>query len=224
VIAAPDTVAVVLAGGRATRMGGGDKGLLPVAGRPMLARVIGQVRPQVAAMALNANGDPARFAMFGLPVLPDDPATAGDGPLAGVLAGLRWAAAAHPRASLLLSVPTDTPLLPADLVARLRAAREREGAAVACAASLGRLHPVVALWPVALAEPLARALVGGERGVWRFAAAQGLAVATFDAAEYDSFANVNDPPALAAAEAWLRGAAEHGIDAPDDHSGAAGDA
>jgi molybdopterin-guanine dinucleotide biosynthesis protein A len=221
-------VAVVLAGGRATRMGGGDKGLLPLGGRPMLSRVLDCVRPQVAAVALNANGDPARFAAFGLPVLQDAPATLGAGPLAGVLAGLRWAQAAHPTATLLLSVPTDTPLLPPDLVARLDAARAAAGAPVACAASRGRRHPVVALWPVALAGPLAEALAGGERGVMRFAEARGLAVADFAAEAFDPFANVNDPAALAEAEAALREAATTGagraIESPGDCDEAARDA
>ena len=104
-------VAVVLAGGAARRMGGGDKAVRLLAGRPLLSHVLARIAPQVLAVALNANGDPARFAAFGLKVLPDDAMQAGQGPLAGVLAGLRWAASEHPGA-LLLSVPTDTPLLP----------------------------------------------------------------------------------------------------------------
>jgi len=203
----PDSgvVAVVLAGGQARRMGGGDKGLVALAGRPMLAHVLERIRPQAGAVALSANGDPARFAAWHLPVLADaDVSEPPGGPLAGVLAGMRWAAHAHPEAALLLSVPTDTPLLPPDLVARLQAARQAEAAAITCAASRGRLHPVVALWPVALADTLAAALATGVRGVHRFAAAQGLAVAAFPADAADPFENVNDPAALAAVEALLR--------------------
>lgn len=191
-------VAVVLAGGAARRMGGGDKGLRPIAGRPMLAHVLDRIRPQVAAVALSANGDPARFAGFALPVLPDG--APGGGPLAGVLAGLRWAAREHPAAPLVLSVPTDTPLLPPDLVSRLFAAR---CGGVACAASAGRLHPVVALWPVALAEALAAALAAGEHRVGAFAQAHGLAVAEFSAEPVDPFTNVNNPAELAAVAALL---------------------
>jgi molybdopterin-guanine dinucleotide biosynthesis protein A len=193
-------------------MGGGDKALRTLAGRPLLAHVLERVAPQVWAVALSANGDPARFAAWGLPVLADarsaDPAALPDGPLAGVLAGLRWAARNHPAAGLLLSVPTDTPLLPPDLVARLRAARLASGAAVACAASRGRRHPVVAMWPVTLADAVAAALAAGTRGVEAAAAAHGLAVAEFAADTFDPFVNVNDPAGLAAAEALLRGLAQ----------------
>jgi molybdopterin-guanine dinucleotide biosynthesis protein A len=196
VTGAADVVAVVLAGGQARRMGGGDKGFSAIAGRPMLAFVLDRIAPQVRAVALSANGDPARFAAWNLPVLPDAEPL---GPLAGILAGMRWAAQQHPGAAL-LSVPTDTPLLPPDLVARLAAAR---GAGVACASSGGRLHPVVALWPVALVDTLAQALAAGERGVWRFASAHGLTVADFPAAPVDPFVNVNDPATLATVAALL---------------------
>jgi len=196
-------VAVVLAGGAARRMGGGDKAVRLLAGRPLLSHVLARIAPQVLAVALNANGDPARFAAFGLKVLPDDAMQAGQGPLAGVLAGLRWAASEHPGA-LLLSVPTDTPLLPEDLVTRLSAALAASGAAVACASSGGRLHPVVALWPPQAAPVLAAALAAGRGGVQAAAASLGLAVAEFAAAPVDPFMNINDPAALAAAEASLR--------------------
>jgi molybdenum cofactor guanylyltransferase len=207
--AAGDVVAVVLAGGQARRMGGGDKGLRMLAGRPMLSHVLQRIRPQARAVALSANGDPARFAGWDLPVLPD--AMPGLGPLAGVLAGMHWAARVHPGAAL-LSVPTDTPLLPPDLVARLWAARAEAGAAIACAASAARRHPVVALWAVTLADALAVALASGMQGVERFAAAHGLAVAAFGAAPADPFMNVNDPAELAAAAALLETAKEAGGD------------
>jgi molybdopterin-guanine dinucleotide biosynthesis protein A len=198
---AGEVVAVVLAGGAARRMGGGDKGFALLAGRPMLSHVLARVRPQVSGIALSANGDPARFLAWGLPVLPD--AMPGAGPLAGVFSGMRWAARARPGAAL-LSVPTDTPLLPPDLVVRLLAARQATGAAIACAASRGRRHPVVALWPVGLADGLAAALAAGERGVERFAASLGLTVVEFAADPVDPFMNVNTPADLAAAELLLR--------------------
>lgn len=187
-------VAVVLAGGLATRMGGGDKALLRLAGKPLLDHILGRIGPQVTAIALNANGDPARFAAWALPVLAD-PLPGALGPLAGVLAGLRWARQAHPGSELLLSVPGDTPFLPPDLVARLLAARGG-GAPIACAESLGRRHPVVALWPVALAGDLAAALAEGVRGVERYAARHGLASAAFPG---DPFVNINTPEDLRAA-------------------------
>jgi molybdopterin-guanine dinucleotide biosynthesis protein A len=195
-------VAVVLAGGKAQRMGGGDKGLLWLRRRPLLDHVLDRVRPQVRAIALNANGDPRRFAQYGLPLLAD-PVPGQPGPLAGVLAGLRWARTMRPAAPLLLTVPTDTPLLPDDLVRRLMQARTASGAAVACAASRGQRHPVVALWSVDLAENLAAALAAGERGVAEWAEGQGLVVVDFtteappDAP--DPFLNVNDRADLARA-------------------------
>lgn len=188
-------VAVVLAGGLARRMGGGDKGLLRLRRRPLLDHILDAIRPQVGAIAINANGDVRRFLHWSLPVLAD-PVPDNPGPLAGVLAGLRWARQTQPGADLLLSVPTDTPLLPPDLVARLAQARAQAGAAIACAASAGQRHPVVALWPIALADALAEALASGERGVEAFAAPHGLAVADFAATPADPFLNVNEPADL----------------------------
>ena len=153
-------IGLLLAGGRATRMGGGDKGLRLLAGRPILDHVIERLRPQLSRLLLNANGDPARFAAYGLPVVGDSPPDFA-GPLAGVLAGLEWAAREAPDCPLLLSAPTDAPFLPRDLVRRLWAGREAEGADIAMAASGGRTHPVVGLWPVALAPALRHALVDG---------------------------------------------------------------
>ncbi|MFZ4410446.1 MAG: molybdenum cofactor guanylyltransferase MobA [Paracraurococcus sp.] len=148
-------IAVVLAGGLARRMGGGDKPLRLLAGRPLLDHVLDRVAPQVAAVILNANGDAARFAAYGLPVvadpLPDFP-----GPLAGVLAGLDWAAAHRPDVATVLSVPGDGPFLPADLVARLEAARVAASVPMACAASGGWTHQPIALWPVPLPNPVPR--------------------------------------------------------------------
>jgi molybdenum cofactor guanylyltransferase len=192
-------VGIVLAGGRSRRLGGGDKCLRPLAGRPILAHVIARARPQVAALALGANGDPARFADFALPVVGDSIAGFA-GPLAGVLAGLDWAAAEHPRATHLASFAGDAPFLPQDLVARLWAALDF-GHALACAASAGRLHPVFALWPVGLREELRRALsVDGVRKVEQWLGRHPLAVVEFAAAPLDPFFNINRPEDLAAAE------------------------
>ncbi len=181
-------VAVVLAGGLARRLGGRDKALRLLHGRTLLDHVLARIRPQVAAIALSANGDPARFAAYGLPVLADS-VPENPGPLAGILAGMHWARRAHPEYPLLLSVPTDAPFLPADLVFRLL--RARESAGVVCAASLGRRHPVVALWPAAMADALADALAEGVRGVEVFAARHGLTAVEFPAAEVDPFLNIN---------------------------------
>ncbi len=195
-------VAVLLAGGLARRMGGGDKPLRLLGGRPLLEHVLDRIRPQVRAMALNANGDPARFAAWGLPVLPD---TLPDnpGPLAGVLAGMRWAQALG--VADVLSVPADTPFLPLDLVARLDAARRAAGVPIVCAASGGRTHPVVALWPAALADALEASLLAGMRKIDRWTATHGVASAGFDETGYDPFFNVNSPDELQAAERLLAG-------------------
>jgi molybdopterin-guanine dinucleotide biosynthesis protein A len=191
-------VAVVLAGGLGRRMGGNDKALLRLKRRPLLEHVLDAVRPQVRAVALSANGDPRRFMPWGLPVLAD-PVPGNPGPLAGILAGMRWARRVHPEASLLLSVPTDTPLLPPDLLARLAQMRAQSGAAIACAASGGQRHPVIALWPVTLADALADALAGGVRGVEAFAAPYGVVAAEFAVTPADPFLNVNEPADLARA-------------------------
>lgn len=159
----PPVAGVILAGGLARRMGGGDKPLVAVAGRPMLAHAVARLSPQVAALALNANGDPDRFAAFGLPIIADTvPGFAG--PLAGILAGLAWARAAVPGARFLASAAGDTPFFPADLVARLSAAGAGDERTVALAASPDGVHPVFGLWPIALADDLEDFLAGGESG------------------------------------------------------------
>jgi molybdopterin-guanine dinucleotide biosynthesis protein A len=195
---------MILAGGLASRMGGGDKGLLPLCGRRLIDHVIDRLAPQVAALALNANDDPARFAALGLPVIPD-PVPDRQGPLAGLLAGLDWADGLG--AAAMVSVPADTPFLPRDLVARLQAAAGPEGLAIAASPDAkGRLraHPVCGLWPVALRPQLRAALAAGERRVGPWAETQGARLARFDAGPPDPFFNVNTPADLAAAEAALR--------------------
>ena len=209
-----DSVAgVLMAGGQSRRMGGGDKCLRPLAGKPILSHVIDRVRPQVAPLMLNANGDPARFAAFGLPVVAD---AVGDfaGPLAGVLTGLEWAAdrapAQNPACIWLASFATDAPFLPGDLVARLLAAAEAEGADMACAASQGRDHPVFGLWPLRLRHELRRAMVEeGMRKVDLWTARFKLARVEFPltqstAGPLDPFFNTNRPEDLAEAERLAR--------------------
>ena len=195
---------VVLAGGLARRMGGGDKGLRLVGGRPILAWVIERARPQVVALALNANGDPARLSRFGLPIVPDG-LPGFPGPLAGVLAGLDWAAESIADATHIASFATDAPFLPLDLVARLATALET-GADLACAASGGRDHPVFGLWPVALRHELRRAMVeDGVRKVDLWTGRYRLARVEFPSAPVDPFFNANEPDDLAAAERLAHG-------------------
>lgn len=190
---------VLLAGGQSQRMGGGDKCLRLLAGKPILAHVIERARPQVAALVLNANGNPARFAGFGLPVVADEIAGFA-GPLAGVLAGLDWAKANLPGVTHVASFATDAPFLPRDLVKALREGM-REGAyEMACAASDGRAHPVFGLWPLALRDDLHRALESGLRKVDQWTSRYRLVEVEFPAAPVDPFFNANRPEDLAEAE------------------------
>jgi len=201
--AAPQVLIVLLAGGQSRRMGGGDKCLRPLAGRPLLNHVIDSVAGQAAAVVLNANGDPARFAAFPLPVVPDVlPGFAG--PLAGVLTGLDWAAAHSPDLPWIVTVPTDAPFLPANLVAAMLAAVKAEQADMATVASGGRRHPVVGLWPVGLRHALREALVEeGIRKVDVWTGRYRLAVAEFPAVPVDPFFNANRPEDMEAAAARI---------------------
>ena len=192
---------VLLAGGQSRRMGGGDKSLLQLGGRPILAHVIERARPQVAALALNANGDAARFREFGLPVIADSVAGFA-GPLAGVLAGLDWAAASVPGATHVASFATDAPFLPRDLVPRLVAALDGRHE-LAAAASRGRTHPVFGLWPVGVRDALRRALAEGVRKVDVFTQPYTLAVVDFPVGEVDPFFNTNHQDDLEAARLLL---------------------
>ena len=191
---------VVLAGGLARRMGGGDKARLRIGGCTILERLLARLKPQCAALILNANGDPARFADTGLAVVPDSiPDFAG--PLAGILAGLDWAATEAPDIADIVTVPGDCPFLPEDLVARLSAARTREAAPLACARSGEWRHPVVGLWPVALRGDLRQALVAeGMRKIEAWTARHGVAVADWPAVPVDPFFNINTPDDAAEAE------------------------
>lgn len=196
----PAIPGVLLAGGLARRMGGGDKPMRQIGGRAILARAIARLAPQCDGLVLNANGDPARFAAFGLPVVPDS-IEGFPGPLAGVLAGLDWMAAHRPEAKWLLSAAADCPFLPRDLVARLSAAQAASGAPIAVAASGGQSHHVVALWSVALREELRAGLASGEaRGVGRWIAGHGPATAEWATKPFDPFFNANTTDDLAEAE------------------------
>ncbi len=187
------TLGLVLAGGLARRMGGGDKARLSIGGATILQRALARIGPQCEAVIINANGDPRRFADTGLPVIADSiPDFAG--PLAGILAGLDWAAANARHCAWLLSVPGDCPFLPRDIVARLHEARLKAGAPLACARSGEWRHPVVGLWPVDLREDLRRALIDdGLRKIEIWTARHGVAIADWPPAPVDPFFNVNTP-------------------------------
>ncbi len=189
---------VILAGGQATRMGGGDKGLLPLGAGTILSRVIDRLEPQVAGLALNANGDPARFAKLKLPVVADS-IDGFAGPLSGVLAGMDWAAGQG--ASHIVTAAADTPFFPCDLVPRLIMAAQEAGADMALAATPGGRHPTFGLWPVGLRDDLRAALQGGLRKVVLWTDKHGCGMAVFP--DDDAFFNVNTPDDLATAEAML---------------------
>jgi molybdopterin-guanine dinucleotide biosynthesis protein A len=197
-------VGLLLAGGQSRRMGGGDKALRLLGGVTLLQRVIDRLRPQVETLVLNVNGDPRRFADFGLPVVPDSVSDFA-GPLAGVLAGLDWAAANRPDCSHVVSAATDGPFLPMDLVTRLISEMESAGADLACAASAGQAHPVIGLWPVRLREDLRRAVIDDAvRKVDLWTARHRLAIVHFSSEPIDPFFNANRPKDLDVAEALLR--------------------
>jgi molybdopterin-guanine dinucleotide biosynthesis protein A len=200
-VTVPPTLGLILAGGLARRMGGGDKARLAVGGASILQRVLACIGPQCNRVIVNANGDPGRFADTGLPVVADSvPDFAG--PLAGILAGLDWAAANAPQTEWLVSVPGDCPFLPKNLVARLHETRLAAGLPLACAQSGDWRHPVVALWPLDLREELRRALVEeGLRKIETWTARHGVAIADWPAEPVDPFFNVNTPDDAARAAA-----------------------
>ena len=195
----PPTVGAILAGGLARRMGGGDKAARLVGGRTVLARLVDRLHPQVSALLLNANADPERFAAYGLPVVGDG-VEGYVGPLAGVLAALEWTAA-RGAAEWVVTVPGDAPFIPPDLVPRLHAGRSEAGAILASAASGGRTHHVVGLWPVALRVELRRALTQeGVRQMGRFTVRYPRAIVEWPIGRVDPFFNVNTPEDLAEAD------------------------
>jgi molybdopterin-guanine dinucleotide biosynthesis protein A len=196
----PPAPGVLLAGGLARRMGGGDKPMRTIGGRTILDRVIARLAPQCDGLILNANGDPARFAAFGLPIIAD---TVQDfpGPLAGILAALDWTAANRPEVGWILSAAADCPFLPRDLVARLQQARIDQGAQLAVAASAGQTHPVIGLWSVALRDELRHALVVEDiRKIDRWTARYKLATVTWPTEPIDPFFNANTMDDIAEAE------------------------
>jgi molybdopterin-guanine dinucleotide biosynthesis protein A len=195
----PATYGLILAGGLARRMGGGDKTLTRIGERTILERAIARVGPQCAGLLINANGDVSRFARFGLAVVADD-IEGFAGPLAGILAGLDWVAANAPAIAWVVSVPGDCPFLPRDLVIRLHEARTASELPLACARSGEWRHPVVGLWPVALRQDLRRALGAGLRKIEAWTQTHGVALAAWPAEPVDPFFNVNTPQDAAEAE------------------------
>ena len=196
----PATLCVVLAGGLGRRMGGGDKPMREIGGRTILDHVIERLEPQCDGLLLNANGDPARFARFGLPVIADT-IEGYPGPLAGILAALEWTAANRPGIEWVASAAGDCPFLPRDLVARLQQARLAEGADLAVAMSGGQAHPVIGLWKVALRDELRDALVEEDlRKIDRWTARYRLATVSWPAEPVDPFFNANTVDDLAEAE------------------------
>jgi len=200
-VSTPVSLGLVLAGGLARRMGGGDKARIRIGSATILERVLARLTPQCSRSIINANGDPARFADTHLPVIADSvPDFAG--PLAGILAGLDWAAAKAPGCEWLASVPGDCPFLPNDLVARLHEARLDAGKPLACARSGEWRHPVVGLWPVSLRENLRRTLLDeGLRKIEVWTERHGIAIAEWPSEPFDPFFNVNTPEDAARAEA-----------------------
>ena len=175
-------IGVVLAGGKSSRMGGGHKALLPLGGRPLLAHVIERLAPQVAEIVLNANDDPARFALFGLPLVPDRLADQ-MGPLAGIHAGLAWAEANRPKSRFVITVAADTPFFPTHLVSRLCAATDKANPTLVVARSESGVHPVFGLWPVLLAPHLEDSLRSGARKALDFVTAHQAKEVTFPPVE-----------------------------------------
>jgi molybdopterin-guanine dinucleotide biosynthesis protein A len=203
-----DVVGVLLAGGRSSRMGGGDKCLLPLAAKPMLAHIIDRLSPQVSDLIINANGDVARFATFDLPVI-EDRLEGQAGPLAGVHAGIEWARSNRPQSRFVITAATDTPFFPTDLVARFRAAIGVAEPRLLVARSEEGMHPVFGLWPIALAPALEASLKTGMRKVQAWVADHAAEQIFFPATDIggrkvDPFFNINRPEDLAEAEALLK--------------------
>lgn len=205
-------VGVLLAGGQSRRMGGGDKCLLELAGKPLLTHVIERLKPQTSTLVLNANGDLERFSEFNLPTVAD-PVEGFAGPLAGVLAGFTWAREHAPDARWIVTAATDTPFFPQELVLRLLDATKGQYPAIALASSNERMHPVFGLWPVALADDLREALESGTRKVLDWTAKHTTVTAVFPEVHIggvtiDPFFNANRPDDMAHAATILAETAE----------------
>ena len=198
---------VILAGGLSRRMGGGDKSLRYLDKRPLIGHVIERLHEQATPLALNANGDPSRFSAFGLPVIADATRDFA-GPLAGVLAGMRWAAKAAPDARFIVTAACDTPFFPLDLVKRLLGSTDEANPCIALAASGGQIHPVFGLWPIAFAEDLVLSLEEGTRKVLHWTDRHPHCIVEFAFTDFggnrvDPFFNANTPEDLAEAERLL---------------------
>jgi molybdopterin-guanine dinucleotide biosynthesis protein A len=196
----PPTAGVILAGGLARRMGGGDKPMRMVGGRTILDHVIERLSPQCEPVLLNANGDPSRFSSFHLPIVPDS-VPGHPGPLAGVLAALNWTADHRPDVEWVVSVSGDCPFLPRDLVRRFHEAVSKESSQLAVAASAGQVHPVIGLWRVDLHHDLQRAVLVEEvRKIDRWTSRYRTATVAWPAEPVDPFFNTNTLEELAEAE------------------------
>lgn len=199
-------VGVVLAGGRSSRMGE-EKTLLDLAGVTLLQRGIDRLAGQVPSMVLSANGDPARFAHYALPVV-GDTIQGHKGPLAGVLAGMSWAREHDPHASHILTIASDTPFFPLDLVETLLNANNEHEKQIAIPQTAGRMHPAFGLWPVALASALEEFLESGQRRVHSWLDQNDYVPVVFallekEGEDLDPFFNINTPQDLEVAIRWL---------------------
>lgn len=212
----PERVAILLAGGASTRMGGGDKCLMPLGNRPLLAHAIERLRPQVTRLVINANDGHARFAQFGLPVIPD--AIGGrQGPLAGVHAGIAWTRENFPDTPFVITAAADTPFFPDDLVEKFLAAVGDGEPRLVVASSAAGLHPVFGLWPVALGPSLEDSLARGERKVSAWVKEHDAGEIFFEPTEIggrkiDPFFNLNRPQDFAEANSLLRRQGQFGED------------
>ena len=197
---AQQIIAVILAGGQSRRMGGGDKALRMLGQTTLLECLVARLRPQCAAIVISANGDPRRFEANDLPVIPDSTQDA-SGPLAGILAGMHWASNQHPDATLILSVTADTPFIPDNLVSRLISGTRNASHLIACASSGKRIHPPIALWPLALKNSLETFMAGKDRKSGQnFASRNGFVAIDWPIMPYDPFFNINTPEDLAKAK------------------------
>jgi molybdopterin-guanine dinucleotide biosynthesis protein A len=196
----PPTLGVILAGGLSRRMGGNDKALLPLAGRPLVEHAVQRLTAQCESVILNANSGSSRFAQMGLPVVPDS-IPDHPGPLAGILAALEWSAAHRPDIAWVVSAPADTPFLPGDLVLRLHEACQESRKPIACAASGSQTHFAVGLWPVSLRHDLRHSLVErGMRSIREWLNDHGHAEVSWPVDPIDPFFNINTPEDLSHAE------------------------
>jgi len=195
----PPISAVILAGGAARRLGGGDKPLRTIAGKSILDWIIGRIEPQVQFLAISANGDPTRFASYALPVLPD--LVPDLGPMAGIASAMEWAKKTNPAASHVLLVSGDTPFLPPDLVERLSIVTALNASQIVAASSSGKIHPTIALWPLA-AMPMIKKALSEKKGR---RVSDWLSILNHHSVEwdhdlFDPFFNVNTPEDLQEAE------------------------